>query len=255
MFHSTQLDDLHMQPAHPSVAPGHPAPLVRRSNLVETVQNSIIEAIRRGEFKVGDYLPTEQALSVMYGVSRPTVREAMARLRSRGSFLSRSGHRTRIDEHPDARTTELAFDDISCIEDFKRCYEFRRNIEAGAARHAALNRDEDDLEAIWGAFRRLHGYSEADEMPVDADFAFHTAVAAASKNPLFLTVLESIRSQALFTMDLSRKFSRPQQPQRMDAVEEEHRRVAEAIAEGNADAAEAAMRLHIDRSTERVLGS
>lgn len=254
MPHSTQLDDFLMKPAHSAVAPGQPALLVRRSNLVETVQNSIIEAIRRGEFRVGDYLPTEQALSVLYGVSRPTVREAMARLRARGSFLSRSGHRTRIDEHPDARTAELAFDDISCIEDFKRCYEFRRNVEAGAARYAALNRDDDDLESIRRAFRRLHGDSKAVEMPVDADFAFHAAVAAASKNPLFLTVLESIRSPALFTMDLSRKFSRPQQPQRMDAVEEEHRRVLDAIVEGNADAAEAAMRFHIDQSTERVLG-
>lgn len=91
-------------------------------------------------------------------------------------------------------------------------------------------------------------------MPVDADFSFHAAIASASKNALFLTVLESIRDQALFTMDLSRKFSRPQQMQRMEAVEKEHRRVIEAIIAKEPAAAEAAMRLHIDKSTTRVLG-
>ncbi|WP_326504867.1 FadR/GntR family transcriptional regulator [Noviherbaspirillum album] len=225
----------------------------RRPNLAASVQSAIAEAIRSGQFKIGEFLPTEHALSIMYGVSRPTVREALVRLRAKSPYLSRSGHRTRVDRHPDLDRSALTFQDISCIEDFKRCYEFRRNIEAGAARHAALNRDDEDLDKIWQAFDRLHGHA-LDEMPVDADFTFHVAIASASRNPLFLTVLESIRNQTLFTMDLSRKFSRPQQLQRMRAVEEEHRRVVSAIADSKPDAADAAMRFHIDQSTARVLG-
>lgn len=230
------------------------SPLVRRPNLVETVQTAIVEAIKRGEFKVGECLPTEQQLSIRYGVSRPTMREVLVRLRAKSPFLSRQGHRTHIDSHPDVYEPLLSFADISCVEDFKKCYEFRCSIEAGSAKLAALNRNDDDIERIWQAFYQLHGQPSHDEMPVDADFAFHTSIASATGNPLFLTVLTSIHNQVLFAMDLSRKFSRSRQPQRMAAVEEEHRRVVESIVSKDPAAAEAAMRLHIDNSVARVLG-
>ncbi|MEC4718428.1 FadR/GntR family transcriptional regulator [Noviherbaspirillum sp. CPCC 100848] len=228
--------------------------VVRRLNLVETVQKAIVEAIKHGEFKVGECLPTEQQLSMRYGVSRPTMREALVRLRAKSPFLSRQGHRTHIDFHPDVDKPRLSFSDISCIEDFKKCYEFRCSIEAGSARFAALNRNDDDIERIWQAFHLLHGQVGHDEMPVDADFAFHTSIASAAGNPLFLTMLTSIHDQVLFVMDLSRKFSHPRQLQRMAAVEEEHRRVVESIVRKDPAAAEAAMRLHIDNSVARVLG-
>jgi DNA-binding FadR family transcriptional regulator len=228
--------------------------VVRRPNLVETVQTAIVEAIKRGEFKVGACLPTEQQLSIKYGVSRPTMREALVRLRAKSPFLSRQGHRTHIDFHPDVDEPLLSFADISSIEDFKKCYEFRCSIEAGSAKLAALNRNDDDIERIWQAFYQLHGQPDHDEIPVDADFAFHTSIASATGNPLFLTALTSIHNQVLFAMDLSRKFSRPRQPQRMAAVEEEHRRVVESIVSKDPAAADAAMRLHIDNSVARVLG-
>ncbi|WP_194726588.1 FadR/GntR family transcriptional regulator [Noviherbaspirillum malthae] len=137
--------------------------LTRRPNLVETVQTAIVEAIRRGEFKVGNCLPTEQELSTRYGVSRPTMREAIIRLRAKSPFLSRQGYRTYIDCHPDAYHPLLSFADISCVEDLRQCYEFRRTIEGGAAKFAALNRDGDDIENIWQAFHRLHVSNTLEE--------------------------------------------------------------------------------------------
>lgn len=229
-------------------------PLTRRPNLLASVQDAIIDAIERGEFKVGGCLPSEQALSMMYGVSRPIIREALICLRARAPFLLRKGHRTYIDPAMRGTRQALSFDGSFSIDDFRKCYAFRRNIESGAARLAALNRDDSDVIPIRKTFHQLHGGSYFEERPVDADFAFHLAIASSSRNPFFPIVLQSVRKQALFTMHLSREFSQPQPPQRMEAVEEEHRRVLEAIVAKDADAAAAAMRFHIDQSMARVLG-
>jgi GntR family transcriptional repressor for pyruvate dehydrogenase complex len=183
------------------------------------------------------------------------MREAIIRLRAGSPFLSRQGYRTFIDCHPDAYHPLLPFADISCVEDLRQCYEFRRTIEGGAAKYAALNRDGDDIENIWQAFYRLHVSNTLEENSVDADLAFHITIAEASRNPLVLAVLKSLRNQISFAMDLSRKFSPSHQPQRKEAVKQEHRRVVEAIVRKDSIAAEAAMQFHIGMATVRLVGT
>ncbi len=56
----------------------------------EYVASQIIEAIRNGEFKLGDKLPSEQAMAKSLGVSRPSIREALGALRIVGIIESDS---------------------------------------------------------------------------------------------------------------------------------------------------------------------
>ena len=44
----------------------------------EFVANSLSEEIRNGGLASGDFLPTEERLTQMYGVSRQTVRKALS---------------------------------------------------------------------------------------------------------------------------------------------------------------------------------
>ncbi len=57
-----------------------PHPRARYQHIAE----DLAQAIRRGEYKPGEPLPTEQQLMERYGYSRPTVRQAMALLRAEG---------------------------------------------------------------------------------------------------------------------------------------------------------------------------
>ena len=54
------------------------------TGLVDRVYREILGAIVAGEFKEGDKLPTELALTERHDASRPTIREALARLRADG---------------------------------------------------------------------------------------------------------------------------------------------------------------------------
>ena len=52
--------------------------------LPDKIYASVVEAILRGDFQADGKLPTETALASRFSVSRPTVREALSRLRSDG---------------------------------------------------------------------------------------------------------------------------------------------------------------------------
>ncbi len=59
--------------------------------LYERVASRLRAKIQAGEFAPGERLPTEQALSAAYAVSRPTVRSALAQLCDEGLVLKRQG--------------------------------------------------------------------------------------------------------------------------------------------------------------------
>lgn len=228
-------------------------PSKKREKLADVLYAAILKSILDGELKEGDRLPGEEALSEQYRVSRPTIREALARLRAGGIIVSRQGSGSYVGRPQQQQV--LTFSNIASVADFKRCYEFRRAIEAGAAGHAARMRDADDIIQIQSAYQRLQDMIARNEMAVDEDFALHMAIAVAAKNPLFPSVLESIHKQTVFSMSLSRNLSREQGTQRMASADSEHRAVIEAILNQDAAAASAAMYAHINNSIIRILGS
>ncbi|RJF92192.1 FadR/GntR family transcriptional regulator [Noviherbaspirillum saxi] len=226
-------------------------PAKKREKLADMLFSAILKSIQDGDLVEGDRLPGEEALSEQYNVSRPTIREALARLRAGGIIVSRQGSGSYVGrlQHLDV----LAFSDLSSIADFERCFEFRRGIEAGACALAAQLRSADDLEHIQAAYQRLRMALERGEMGAEEDFAFHLAVAAASRNHFFQSILESIHSQVLFSMSLSRNFARERSADRKAAADQEHRAVVDAIVRQDPVAAADAMRSHIDNSVARIL--
>lgn len=72
-----------------------------RPSLVQEVQSSLIEQIGSGKYeKEGGRLPSELELSAEFGVSRPTIREAIARLAEDGLLVRRQGVGTFINRAP-----------------------------------------------------------------------------------------------------------------------------------------------------------
>ncbi len=229
--------------------------LIRRSNLVEMVYEAIEDSVRRGELQVGGCQFTEAALCRKYNVSRPTVREALIRLRAKGMP---AGRRT-DGAYPGAslckESVGLCHGDLASVDDIRKHVEFRRTMELGAVRHGALNRDAADVDALQAAFQALHEHSDSDRASVEADIMFHMRIARAGGNPVFVSVMESLRPHLLFTMNLSRQFSHPESCARRYAqIESEHCMIMEAIIDGDAQRAQAAMRTHLGNAAVRVLG-
>ena len=222
----------------------------KREKLADMLYDAILKSILESELKEGDRLPGEEALSEKYGVSRPTVREVLARLRAGGFIVSRQGSGSYVGRP----TTELSvrFPEVESISDIQRYFEFRRGIECGAAELAARSRDDEDIARIETAYKKLNDTINAGELGLDLDFTLHLAIASASKNKYFVAMLNSIREQSLFTMGLSRDLSKSNKTERRMKVQNEHRDIIDAIIRREPEAARAAMDAHISRSVERI---
>lgn len=232
-----------------SVSPGLAA---RRSRekLSDQVYEAILTEIIKGRYPEGAKLPTETALVDEFSVSRPVVREALARLRDDGLIQPRQGAGSFVLKRPDSAL--LRFAPIGSIADIQRHFEFRVALEPTAARLAAARRDDAALEAMGQSLSALEEANVTGASSVEADFAFHRAVAEASCNQFFATTLASLEQATKTAMLLNRQLSLHNPTERLLLVQTEHRAVLDAIAAGDADRAHDSMRIHIEESRRRV---
>jgi DNA-binding FadR family transcriptional regulator len=202
---------------------------VTKSTLVEGVISRLEELITSGEWPVGFRVPPEPELVRALGVSRNTVREAVRALVHAGLLDPRPGDGTyvRADTGLHAALGRAArrWGAIDALE-------VRNMLERDAARLAAHRRDDEDVEAIDAALRRVAEAGD-DRAFVEADAAFHEAVVAATHNrvlielyahlaaPLRESVTEALRADS-------------------NAHDASHETLARAIQRGDAVAAERA---------------
>jgi len=203
-----------------------------------------------GTFAVGTRIPTEMDLAQRLEVSRPVVREALARLRDEGLLASRQGSGSVVVRRPDRAISGFA--PVNCIADIQRCFVFRMAVESEAAALAARNRDEAAVGRLKVALDALHTASNQQRLGTDEDFGFHLAVADASGNHFFTSTLSAIREQIASGIAVNRNLTLIQSRERNLTVQNEHQVVYAAIAAGDDEAARRAMREHIENARRRV---
>jgi GntR family transcriptional repressor for pyruvate dehydrogenase complex len=236
------------QTLDPKARPGR-AP----EGLADRVYRELLAQIIAGQWREGDRLSTEQALAEQFNTSRPTVREALSRLRADGIVTSRQGAGTFVVRRPDPDLPR--FMPLESMSDLRRVLEFRAVVESGAAALAAVAADDTDLERLRGALQRLEQAVQAQTLGVDEDFEFHLAVAQATHNRFFVSVIASIQPHMEFGMNLLRNFSLHRTSERVVRVQSEHGDIVKAIAARDPAAAERAMRTHLENTRQRMFGN
>ncbi|MEX3927869.1 FadR/GntR family transcriptional regulator [Paraburkholderia sp. BR10936] len=222
-------------------------------NMPARIYSDILNRIIEGEYKEGERLPTEHMLAERFATSRPTVREALAQLRADGIIATRHGSGTTVMRRPDPDVRRFA--PLETLSDIRRCYEYRVVVEAGAASLAAQKAEDEDIAAIQREWDNLQTIIETSGIGAKDDFAFHMAVARASKNQFFITALSGIQEQMVFSMNLSRNLSLVKSIERQRLVQQEHLEVLEAIRARDPERASTAMRAHLERAVNRMFGS
>jgi len=217
--------------------------------LSDLVYAKIAGRIRSGEYPLDARLPTENDLAEMLGVSRPVIREALARLRNDGVVTSRRGSGTYVQRAMEAEPGRVA--PLSSISDMRRCLEYRLSMEGEAAWHAAQG-SPDDRGQLHEAMAQLTRDLEAHTMQVDDDFAFHLGIAQATGNRFFATTMEGLRTSIITAMGITPSFMTVRTHDRLSMLMAEHRAVYDAIVANKPDAARAAMRDHLTRAMRRV---
>jgi DNA-binding FadR family transcriptional regulator len=210
---------------------------------MEAVLTHLRGAIERGEYAIGDKLPSEAELCRRLEVSRPVLREALRALQTMGFTMSRTGSGTFVVSSgpvPDPTFGDYAASDL---------LEVRRHVEIPVAGYAAVRRTPEDLDHLTHLLERMERETDTTAW-VAMDTLFHLGVAQAAQNPVFRRVIEEIRDalarQSAFLNDLD--------GQRREQSNGEHRHIVEALSEGSADEAIEAMAYHLDR-VETTLSS
>jgi DNA-binding FadR family transcriptional regulator len=147
----------------------------------------------------------------------------------------------------------LRLSPIGGIADLMRCFEFRVGLEGEAASLAAQRRTNEDLKAIEESFERLNSVNAAGELGVEEDIRFHAAIAAASRNQLFIQTLDALHLHIVNGMNLTRHISLSRNKSRLATVQEEHSRIVEAIRNTDPENARTTMRAHISNARNRAL--
>jgi len=238
-----------------------PQPLVlprlrepRRVSLAEQVVRDLAARMAQGELRPGDQLPTERALMQRYGVSRTVVREAMSSLRAAGRLATQQGRGAFVlDPAAQAPTYHLHPSEAGDAEDVLKLMEIRIALESEAASLAARRRDAAglaELQRIADAF----GDSVADPARSTVhDQAFHLCVSELSGNGYFGAMLGGLSPRLLprARIDLF-KDDEVARLAYLQTLQVEHANILEAIRRADAEAARAAMRLHLSNSRERL---
>ncbi|UOQ56714.1 FadR family transcriptional regulator [Leucobacter allii] len=197
--------------------------------------------ILEGELGAGDRLPPERELASYLGVSRVSIREALRELENRGLIDRKPGRGTIVLRPGERASTALG--ELGIVAGLKPelrdIMELRAIVEPPIARITAARATARDLAQL----RELVEAMEVDvtkERYAELDRAFHQTIAQYAHNPL----LELINEQIAQQIEPSRA-NRYQTRARRQASSVAHRRIYEAIASGDGDAAERAAREHV----------
>jgi len=219
------------------------APHERRA---EAVARRVERGILDGEFV--DRLPAERALAQRLGVSRASLREGLGLLAARGLITRRQGDGTLINDPDQSRMAEIWGEMVSRHEGLQASLtEFRRMLECETAWQAARRHDANDrvrLQQVADAVERAYRGADRAEQ-IRSDVAYHRAIADASHNPLYSTLMASLLKLLHEHVQLSIAGLAPDSDVSA-ALRAQHAEVICHILARNADAARAAAGRHIE---------
>lgn len=225
-------------------------PIRKRETLADQIYGRVLELIAAGQIAEGDKLPSEHQISQRFSVSRPVVREALARLRDDGIIVARHGIGSFVRRRPPQGLIDFAgADDVAGL---MRCMEARLAVEPASARFAALRATPDDLHRIETSLAQLEKVMRDRQPLSEVDFDFHMAIARASSNEIFPRMLETTRGQMLAAIGVAQTLTRIGTDARIETVITEHRQIAEAIRARDGEGAALLMAYHLTQARQRV---
>ena len=224
------------------------------STLADRVTDVLLGKIRSGEFAAGDRLPSEAALALRFSVSRTVIREAVSRLKAEGVVETRQGKGTLIIGPSQSARFQIDVDAGGSVPAVLRVMELRSGLEAEVAALAAQRRTPAQNAAIQRALHAIDEAVAAGHNGVDEDLAFHNAIADATGNPLYTSLLGFLRQFLREAVTLGR-MSEPRFGDIEAQLHDEHHAVADAIDRQDVEGAREAARHHVANVAARIRGA
>ncbi len=230
---------------------GMPFKPIKPKKVSEQIADQIRASILSGEFIPGSKLPPERELAELFGVSRPSVREALNMLAASGLVSSYQGGGTvvlsLVETAAGNPLTELIRSQQECALDV---IEVRKGMESWTAFYAAQRALPEDIrrleEIIAGMAHNLERVSPSE----DLDANFHIVIARATHNIVWLHLMQTI-------FDAMKEFQQTVwravylTPEDHQLLFRHHQRIFECIRQRDSEAARQAMLDHLTFAEQR----
>jgi GntR family transcriptional repressor for pyruvate dehydrogenase complex len=218
---------------------------VGRFSPTQQVRDQLFEAIQRGDFPPGSLLPSERVLCESFGVSRVSVREAIAGLEAIGLVSVQHGKGAFVRETP-SELYAVPFGQY--LETYKtellELMKVRGALDALSAEEAARRASPADRAEIEAALERYRAAAEGTDTDFDQvaalDVAFHLAIARASGSSLLYELLVELHG----VLEESRRILLAQPGQLLRSVHQ-HEEIAAAVLSGDAALARRTIDEHV----------
>lgn len=217
------------------------------SQIAEQIRSSILS----GEFSPGDKLPPERELAEMFGVSRPSVREALNVLASAGLVMSYQGGGTVVMSLVESTASNPLSELIRVQQDRALdVIEVRKCMESWTAYYAAQRALPDDIrrmeEIVASMERNLDGLQPSE----DLDANLHIVIARATHNIVWLHLMQSLfDAMKAFQQGVWRAVYLTSEDHHL--LYRHHRDIFEAIRNKDAEGASNAMMTHLTFAEQR----
>ena len=225
-----------------------PLPLSRRAH--EFVAHELLVLILSGGFEAGDRLPAERTLAADFGVSRPTVRQAVGVLAARGVVEARVGSGTFVVGTPTAGDIAEPATGATLAE----VMEARLVFEVGGVRLAArrAQRSREDTALLGAVVEALERARDRGSFPVEIDVAFHRAIVRLAGNTQLEALVAPCWQAIVSTVAPAARGTWTTEDTARMAVQ--HRAVFEALRLGDAELAGFEMERHLRAELSRLAG-
>lgn len=211
------------------------------------IADQIVAAVREGRLGRGDQLPPERELAERFGVSRPTIREALTALELAGIVKPKKGRGTTVLATP----SQVAMWGAQILP--PQVFEARLAIEPALAELAAEKRYPEDIALLREVLIGLEA-EYSDTGTYRTDLQLHRAVATAARNPVLQSALEDalLHTESELWLEFRRRaFGSTQAPA---GHLDEARNVVQYIAQGKSTKAAEVWRQHLTRFRDEMLG-
>ncbi|RCS22133.1 transcriptional regulator NanR [Phyllobacterium salinisoli] len=223
--------------------------LAIRKKLSDEVRLKLEEMIREEVYPVGTALPSERDLMEMFGVGRPSIREALYALERMGLVKINTGERAKVTRPtPDHFLSSLAGVARQLLvrpEGVANFEQARLFLEEGCARHLAVHVTAEQIKAIEAALARNEAAIGKARAFAVTDVAFHRTLTEMVSNPIFVAVHDAFVDWLIGQRPLP---ARPEISNRESF--EGHVAIVDAIRVRDPERAGRAMRDHLE-SAER----
>lgn len=215
---------------------------IKRSRLSDEVANQIKNLISEGKLKPGDRLPPERELIKQFGVSRPSLREALNSLVATGFLEIKPSKRTFVRSVASERMEDpLSFLIKTDTQKIFDLIEVRKAMEVWGASQAAQRATEEDIKRLESILEEMEKAIEEGRDWDKEDADFHLAIAQATHNMVQTHIMSTLYD--LLRESVAKLFT---DKTKMKKLFMQHSRILSAIKNRSPDKARERTLEHLD---------